>query len=890
MAAGIKGRANGFVSLNVPLMPIPNEDDMLKAKLAFIAQICTRHAWPVIAIAGLLALVSGAYVARHFAIDTDINKLLARDLPWRQQELKFSRAFPQGVGTIFAVVDAPTAELASQASAALVQELSPQTSLFETVDEPASSPLFVHNGLLFLPADQLGKMTDGLAEAKPLIQVLQTDPSLRGFARIVSFGLAGIEIDRVTLDDLARPFSLVASTLENVLADRPASFSWQELMRVQPPEPSDLRRFIQIRPVLDYGALESGRNATEAIRQAATDLKLATRYQARVRLTGPVPIADEEFGTLKENVARNTIATLVVILIVLWLALKSPKIILAVFVSIFVGLLLAAALGLRLVGTFNPISVAFAVLFVGIGVDFGIQFSVRYRAERHEKDDLTVALVNTAKHVGVPLTLAAATTAAGFLSFLPTAYGGFSELGEIAGVGMIIAYLTSITLLPALLKVLNPPGEREPLGYRFLAPVDRFSERHRVPIIIGTAVIVLAGLPLLYFLQFDFNPMNLRSPKAESIATYLDLRRDPATGASAIDVLAPSLASAGEMADRLSKVPEVSRVMTLTSFIPDDQAAKLALIRQAAEALDPILSQAIRPAPADADNVFALKRQGDALMQAAEENSGPGADAATRLAAAMLRLANADPAMRARAELTFVSPLKTSLDALRNLLQAEPIAESNIPLPFAGDWIKPDGRARVQVYPKGDPNDNEVLRQFARGVLVVEPTASGGPIAILESGRTVITAFIQAGFWALISISIMLWITLRRFSDVLMTLIPLLLAGVVTLEICVLIGLKLNFANIIALPLLLGVGVAFKIYYIMAWRAGQTGLLQSSLTRAVIFSAMTTATAFFSLWLSSHPGTASMGKLLTLTLVCTLAAAVLFQPLLMGQPREIEKE
>src|SRR5207302_4888982 len=138
-----------------------------------------------------------------------------------------------------------------------------------------------------------------------------------------------------------------------------------------------------------------------------------------------------------------------------------------------------------------------------------------------------------------------------------------------------------------------------------------------------------------------------------------------------------------------------------------------------------------------------------------------------------------------------------------------------------------------------------------------------------ESGHTVVRAFIEAGFWALASISILLWITLRRFGDVLLTLVPLLLAGVVTLELCVLIGLKLNFANIIALPLLLGVGVAFKIYYIMAWRAGQTALLQSALTRAVIFSAMTTATAFGSLWLSSHPGTSSMGKLLALSLVCT---------------------
>jgi uncharacterized protein len=150
---------------------------MLKAKLAFIARICAWHAWSVIAIAGLLALVSGAYLARHFAIDTDINKLLSHDLPWRQQELKFSRAFPQGVGTIFAVVDAPTAELASQASAALVQELSPQRNLFETVDEPASSPLFVHNGLLFLPVDQLRKdETGGARWARPPSRVFPLPP------------------------------------------------------------------------------------------------------------------------------------------------------------------------------------------------------------------------------------------------------------------------------------------------------------------------------------------------------------------------------------------------------------------------------------------------------------------------------------------------------------------------------------------------------------------------------------------------------------------------------------------------------------------------------------------------------------------------------------------
>ncbi len=235
-----------------------------------------------------------------------------------------------------------------------------------------------------------------------------------------------------------------------------------------------------------------------------------------------------------------------------------------------------------------------------------------------------------------------------------------------------------------------------------------------------------------------------------------------------------------------------------------------------------------------------------------------------------------------------VEPLSRDLADLRLAFAAAPVTRASVPADIARDWVAPDGRARVEVGMKGDGNDNVAIRAFAQAVLAVAPNATGEAIGIMESGKTIVRAFIQAGLWAMLSISILLLIVLRRISDVLLTLVPLLLAGVVTLEICALIGFPLNFANIIALPLLLGVGVAFKIYYVMAWRAGQTSLLQSSLTRAVFFSAMTTATAFGSLWLSSHPGTSSMGKLLALSLACTLAAAVLFQPALMGKPRETD--
>jgi predicted RND superfamily exporter protein len=249
-------------------------------------------------------------------------------------------------------------------------------------------------------------------------------------------------------------------------------------------------------------------------------------------------------------------------------------------------------------------------------------------------------------------------------------------------------------------------------------------------------------------------------------------------------------------------------------------------------------------------------------------------------------LAKGAPAARHRAEAAIAQPLQYSLDQLRSELKAQRISEQTIPPDLARQWLTTDGRARVVVLPTGDPDDTDTLRNFVTSVSAAEPDATGPAIMLYEAGNTVVHAFIEAGIFALLAIIMLLFLALRRIGDVLLTLLPLLVAGVVTLELCVVLDLPLNFANIIALPLLLGLGVAFKIYYIWAWRAGKTALLQSSLTRAVVFSAMTTATAFGSLWLSSHPGTSSMGKLMALSLACTMAAAVLFQPALMGPPRK----
>jgi uncharacterized protein len=858
---------------------------MLKSAIVGVVDFCAQRRWSVLVFGVLLAVAALAYDVSRFSITTDTEKLISSDLPWRQRQAALSEAFPDK--GILVVVSASTPENAEAATSALTQELSRHSDLFRAVVQPDGGEFFQRNGLLFEPLTSVKKSITGLSSADFLIGSLAADPTLRGVAKALGYAIDGVEGGDIKLDQLAWPLSLADKTLSDALDGKPATFSWQALVQGSQPQTAQLRHFIEVEPILDYSALQPGRKATDGIRRAAADLKLGEKFGADVQFTGTVPMNDDQFSVIRQSALRDTLIALFGTLIILWLALRSWKIVTAVFFSVIVGLAVTAALGIVMVGAFNLISIAFFVLFVGLGVDFGIQFSVRYRSERHECSDLREALRGAARKVGAPLSLAAAATAVAFFSFLPTSYRGLFELGLIAGCGMLIAFLCSITLVPAMLALLKPPGELAPVGFSSLAPLDDFLQRNRIAVIVGTILVVLAGTSLLFRLPFDFNPINLQNPHAASVVTYRALQGNPLTSGDDAEVLASSLSEADGIAKRLGALPEVSRTLTLNSFVPDEQDQKIAVIKAGAPRLHGALNPKSDPAPTDKDTVAAIRATAQHLSKVAGTATGPGAEAARRVSDLLTRLAEADTATRASAETAFVQPLNHDLDQLRSSLDPQLVTIQNLPTNLVRDWLLPDGRARVEALPKGNPQDHNVMRRFATAVMAAEPSATGPAISLYQSGRTVIDAFIEAGALALGAIAVLLLIALRRVTDVLLTLIPLLLAGAVTLEICTLTGTAMNFANIIALPLLLGVGVAFKIYYIMAWRAGQTGLLQSSLTRAVIFSAMTTGVAFGSMWSSNYPGMSSMGKMMALALLCTMAAAVLFQPVLMGPPRQV---
>jgi hopanoid biosynthesis associated RND transporter like protein HpnN len=844
----------------------------------------------VILFCTLLSALAAGFTARHIAIDTDSDKLFRADLPFRKNQAAIDQAFPQKNDLIAVVIDGATPELAEAAAAGLAKRLQARSDLFRIVRRPDAGPFFERNGLLFLSVDEVSKITQQLIKAEPMLGSLAADPSLRGLMNTLGRLLDGVAHGDAKLADIDRPLAALADSLAGAAAGKAQPFSWQAMISGEKPGNRTLRRFILVQPMLSYGKLEPGGEATAAIRAAAADLGLSPDHGVRVRLTGSVPLADEEFATLAEGAARNGVLTLIAVVGLLWLCLRSARIIVAILITLLVGLLSSAAFGILAVGAFNLISIAFAVLFVGLGVDLAIQFSIRYRAERHDRGDLENALVAAGTSVGSSLALAAASIAAGFFAFLPTDYRGVSELGLIAGSGMLIAFLLSVTLLPALLTLLRPPGEPAPVGFAALAPVDRFLARHRRAALVTAGLVALSCLALLPALRFDFNPLNLRSPKVESVSTLFDLMKDPNETPNTIEILAPSLASAQQLADRLGALPEVAQTVTLASFVPKDQDQKLALIADAAQllslALDPL---SVKPGPSDAETIRAMNKTATALRDAAADGESPAARGALKLADALSALAEGSAGNRQKAGALLIPGLEVTLAQLRQALQAGPVSLASLPTDLVRDWTTPDGRAKVEAYPTGDQNDNETLARFVAAVRAIAPDATGAPVSIQASSRTVVGAFVEAGALALAAITLLLLVVLRRLADTLLTLAPLFLAGLLTLAVSVLIGLPLNFANIIALPLLFGIGVAFNIYFVMVWRRGGTNFLQSSLTRAILFSALTTTAAFGSLCFSNHPGTASMGLLLALSLGCTLVSALLFLPALLGPPRTTPK-
>ena len=856
---------------------------MLFSSIGRFITFCARHAWAVVA---LFILLSGAGVyagMTSLGVTTDTSKMLSPRLAWKQRSDEMGRLFPQKENLLVAVVEADLPEEGADTARELTRILAADHKNFEFARQPDANPYLVRNGFMFLDVPPLTKVLDDTITAQPFLASLAQDPSARGLFGALSLIAQGVEQGQANLTAFQAPLEGFAKTLEQAADGHAEYMSWERLLGGQLTDLAGRYQFVVTKPNLDYGSFQPGGAAADAMRKAIGTLEFVKSKHAKVYLTGQVQLDDEEFATVAEGMVAGLLGSLALVTLWLTLAVRSWRVVLPIVITLVAGLLLTTGFAALAVGTLNLISVAFAILFVGIAVDFAIQFSVRFRAQELSAPTQAAifeALRRTGEETGHQILVAALATSAGFLAFTPTAFLGVAQLGLIAGVGMIVAFICTTSLLPALLRICHPPLNCPSMGYAFMRPVDERIRSHRKWFLLFFGAVALCGLVLTPSLQFDGDPLHTKNPNSEGMRALKLLIENPQTSPYSAELLTPSLADAQKQAERLSGLPDVHDVMWLGSFVPVQQTEKLALIHDAASMLLPTL---IVPAPKPAPDAAQLRA---AAGETATALGGvldklPAQDPLRRIQAALARLAQAPDATIMAANTALVRFLPMELDQLRLMLQAGPVTIKDIPHDIADDYLLPDGRALVEVHPKGMMNSSGALHRFVASLQKIDPDMAGSAVDIVESARSIVMAFEQAAGAAVIMIAIILFLALRRLLDMALVLAPLLLSALMTVILIVVLPETLNFANIIALPLLLGVGVSFNIYFVMNWRDGVRYPLASPTARAVLFSALTTGTAFGSLALSHHPGTASMGRLLLLSLACTLIGTLVFVPALL---------
>jgi uncharacterized protein len=845
-----------------------------------LVQFCRRFNWLVVLGYIVLAVGSIWLAAHRLSVDTNTDNLFAKTLPWRQHAMAFDREFPQFNNLLVVVVRGATPEESSETAAQLAKAMAADKKHFIDVSRPDADPFFRTEGLLLLDPDDLAKLLNSLMNAQPLLGPLAADPSARGLLNGVSLMAAGVRIQHADLTPYKPALDQLRKVLDNAADGHPTPLSWQSLLGSDVTQQADNVQIVLTHPVLEDGSLEPGRAATRAMEHIRDSLPDVKNGRVRVDYTGSVALADVQFGALTKGIVWSTFGSLLLLALWLYLAMHSFRRIIPILITLLVGFALTIGFAALAIGTLNVISVAFAVLFVGLAVDFGIQFAVRMREMRMLHEDIHVAIAECARVSGSQIAVAAAATACGFLAFSPTSFVGVAELGTIAGVGMGIALFCTLSLLPALFSLFKPQRQSAELSLPFGPKLDVALHRHAKPVLIVFALLGVIGLYAAIRMPFDANPLNTQDQHSEPMRTLRSLADNPITNPFNINIMVPDLATARTLSDKLSKLPEVSQVISAATFVPNHQDASLDQLNQAQVLMLPSLD--VEPS-APPITPAALRSAIDDTHQAiVDANADMPADSPLRgIDAALLKLAKA-PDDRLMAMNEAVSRfLPAQLASLRDALNPTAVTLATLPESIKRDWVSPSGQVRIQVSPTVNDQDTQGLRRFVEAVQKIDPEAGGPAVTTIASADTIMNAFKQAAVLAIIAIAVVLMLVIRRLKDAGIVLLTLGMSALLTALLAHLLGMAINYANIIALPLLLGVGVSFNVYFVMNWREGMRRFVSSASARAVLFSALTTGTAFGSLALSHDLGMASMGRMLLVSLVAVLLATFLFLPALL---------
>ena len=857
--------------------------------LAQLSRYLQKHALLVVLLTGLLAVGSSIYGVTHIGINTSTTEMFSSDLSWRRDLAKFEDAFPSLVDNILIVIDAQTPELADAAQRDLANVLRERSDLFNLVAAPESDEFFAKNGLLYLSERDIGDLTDRLRAVRPVLSKLAEEPHMAGLSNLILSAVTTVDGPEIGLDLL---LPQLADAFNAAVYEQRYVISWRSVFAADNENSAaGLRRVILVSPNLDYSLTQPSEAAFEFIRQDVQALGLNSENGYRVRLTGSLAMQYEELESVASGMSTGALITFGLVIVVLILALRSWVLVVASLFTLLCGLSFTVAFAAAAVGHLNLISVAFAVLYIGLGIDFSIHFCLRYRELLDLGHDHSKAIPLVAMDVGASLVLCAITTSIGFYAFVPTDFLGMSELGLISGTGMFFSLISTLILLPALIHLLGSSREKSPLPTnRLLGSIGSASLQHSGTVRIVAVVVAVGAGWLALDAQFDSNPLTLRDPESESVSTYVDLMKDGDTAPLTLSLVVDEVA-VDELRNELLAVETVKTVRGIRDFIPERQLGKLDSIQALGLLSDSLRTIVLAPALLERDmsRIEALNTAMKRLRRV---------PAALTLSRAMehwvvrTRSLTTEQQRIALQDLSnsILGNLPSALGRIAAGLDAELVTRQHLPSILRQLWVTDGGELRLEIVPEEDISTNTGLRRFVQTVGLVVPGATGLPAAQYNAGNTLVRTLRQAFGTALLGIFVLLLVLTKSIRSTLAVIMPLLLAALLTGAATVVFAVPFNFANVITLPLLLGVGVDNGIHIVQRHRLARPkdgNLLATATARAIFYSTLTTVCSFGTLAFSSHPGTASMGILLTIGMALALVSSLMVIPTLLSSNKNL---
>lgn len=837
---------------------------LIERMLVGWTDLARKAGWALIAAFTAATLAAGWYAAANLKVNTDTSAMLDPSLDFQVRARELREAFPETKNDIAIIIRAPTLDEADAFAAELRRRAAAKPEIFESVFAPSAEPFFRDNGLLYLETDALESRLAQMSKAAGLIETLIKAPTAGQLFSTLADNDELAEKSDLGKDTLDRIYGELADVIEASAKGDARPFSWMGAISADEPEVA-YTRMIYVTPKLDFTRLQPAKPAIAELRTEITALEGDFGGRVETFITGDPALRADELSAVTSGIELSFLISFLSVGVLLLICYRSVRLSLATMASLVITIVLTGAFAAAAVGELNLISVAFTVLLVGLGLDFAIHLLLHIQERRGAGEDMATALKGSVHEVGPALTLAALTTTLGFFAFIPTAFDGIAQLGIIAGVGVLIALFVSLTFIPAALGAFGGEGrafkKREKRGGQGIA------EKLGTLVALATIALGAAALFILPKARFDADPMSLRDPASRSVIGFNLLFDNKDTVPYRLTQIVSTESEAADAATAATKLSAVGGVRTLLDFVPEDQEDKLDLIDFASGSLAFALDAAEDRSGAPSARAGADKLR--ARLEAAYAEGAP----ARRLAAV---LAAGDDAALAKAEANIFAFWPALVEQLRSQFNAGFVEIGSLPENLKRRYLSATGQWRVDILPEADVRDPGALKAFVQSVEKEFPTIAGGAVQSEKAGRVISAAMLQATGIALVVITLFLFALLRRLDEVLLMLFPLALAAVLTIATGVVMNIPFNYANVIVLPLLMGIGIDSGIHLVMRQRQLDAGdnIYGASTPRAVLFSALTTVASFGSLMLSPHRGTASMGELLSIaigfTLVCTL--------------------